>query len=284
MSEPSRKYVDLIFKVSGKYGNWDPPRIVEVGDWGVIERGTGSFIREGNIFEDTECKVLLSDIPDAQLVKTGNPEDVIRITANAEMELDGSLFSGIEATGEVGVRVHGAWKFTPRNRAAILTITDGYTHYLEIGTVFTKLQSVRKLQGKAIVTEALRCPAYAMLLTNKGVGGKASLTLHTGLAEAGAALAGGGMLGWKHSSESGFWRTAVGYRKVLEDKDAVFTPLFKLKKVSRSWRTRYRGPPTPRTISEEPVSEDYLPPWQELDEDGEEILAEDTSMPTDLED
>ncbi|CAE6480848.1 unnamed protein product, partial [Rhizoctonia solani] len=74
MSEPSRKYVDLIFKVSGKYGNWDPPRIVEVGDWGVIERETGSFIREGNIFEDTECKVLLSDIPDAQLVKTGNPE------------------------------------------------------------------------------------------------------------------------------------------------------------------------------------------------------------------
>ncbi|CAE6502862.1 unnamed protein product, partial [Rhizoctonia solani] len=135
----------------------------KVGDWGVIERGTGCFIREGNIFEDTECKVLLSDIPDVQLVKTGNPEDVIRITANAEMELDGSLFSGIDATGEVGVRVHGAWKFTPRNRAAILTITNGYTHYLEIGTVFTKLQPVRKLQGKAIVTEALRCPAYAML-------------------------------------------------------------------------------------------------------------------------
>ncbi|KDN41726.1 hypothetical protein RSAG8_07257, partial [Rhizoctonia solani AG-8 WAC10335] len=281
MSGPSRKYVDLIFKASGKYGNWDPPHVVEVGDWGHIERATGNFIREGNIFTDTECKVLLSDVPDGQLVRTGSPENVVRITANAQMEIGGDVYTDFGTTGELAVRAHASWAITPRNRAAILTMTDAYSYYLEIGTVFPRLRSLRKLEGKAVVTEALHCPAYAMLLTEKGIGGKASLTLHTGLSEAGVVLATGGTAGWHYNSESGLWRTACGYRKTLEEHrnsgtleehDAVFTPLYRLKKVSRGWRRyRTRGALEPELALEEPVSEDYFPPWEELNEDGEEI-------------
>ncbi|KAL5632714.1 hypothetical protein ACGC1H_005611 [Rhizoctonia solani] len=270
MGGPSRKYVDLIFRASGKYGNWDPPHVVEVGDWGKIERSTGNFIKEGNIFTDTDCKVLLSDIPDGQLVEKGSLEDVVRITANAQAEIGGDLFTEIGTTGEVAVRVHASWTITPRNRAAILTVTDACSYYLEIGTIFPKLRTLRKLVGKAVVTEVLQCPAYAMLLTDKGVGGKASLSLHTGLSEAGAVLATGGSAKWQYNSESGLWRTACGYRRTLEEPDAIFTPLYRLKKISRGW-PRYRGVSVPGL--EEPVSEDYSPPWEELDEDGEEIPA-----------
>ncbi|KAG8733257.1 hypothetical protein FRC11_007597 [Ceratobasidium sp. 423] len=150
-------------------------------------------------------------------------------------------------------------------------MTDAYTNYLEFGIIFPRLRTLKKLEGKAVVTEALHCPAYALLLTEKGKGGKASLALHTRIAEAGAAADTGASVGWKYTSESGVWRAACGYRRELEGQDAVFTPLYRLKKVARGWRTRYRGAPGLGSTLEEPVSEDYPPPWEELDEDGEEI-------------
>ncbi|CAE7055985.1 unnamed protein product [Rhizoctonia solani] len=276
MGISSKKYVDLIFKASGKYGNWDPPHTVEVGDWGEIDRKTGNFVREGNIFRDPECSEFLANTPDAPLVKQGSPEDVLRVTAGAEMELKNDLYTEIGAMGTLGVRVSGSWKFNPRNRAAVLTAADACSHYLEVGYVFPKLRTVKKFRGKAIVTEALHCPAYALLLTEKGKGGNASLSLHTGLSEIQAGV--GTNVGWKSTSESGFWRTACGYRATTDGKDATYTPLYRLEKVPGTyWRPRYRGAPV-----EEPLREDYNPPWDELDEDGDEIALEDSPLSPDF--
>ncbi|KAL5632713.1 hypothetical protein ACGC1H_005610 [Rhizoctonia solani] len=282
MGVSSKKYVDLIFKASGKYGNWDPPHTVEVGDWGKVDRGTGNFVKEGNIFRDPECSALLSDAPDAPLIKRGDPEDVLRITAGAQMELKNDLYTEVGGMGELGVRVSGSWEFTPRNRAAVLTATDAYSNYLEVGVVFPRLRNLRKLEGKAIVTEALHCPAYALLLTEKGKGGKASLSLHTGLSDIPAAAGVGAGAGWKFTTESGFWRTACGYRATLDGNDAVYTPLYRLEKVPRVWRVGHRGGSTASTPMEEPVREIYNPPWDELDEDGEEIPPADSPMSPDF--
>ncbi|CAE6470960.1 unnamed protein product [Rhizoctonia solani] len=276
MGISSRKYVDLIFKASGKYGNWDPPHTVEVGDWGEINRSTGNFVREGNIFRDDQCKPLLSEISSTEFVRKGNPEDVVRITAGTNVELKSDLYTGIGTTGEMGVRVQGAWEFTPQNRAALLTVTDPYSNYLEAGIIFPKLRKLRKLDGKAIVTEALHCPAYALLLTDKGKGGKASISLYTGISEAGAAAGAGAKAGWHYTSDSGFWRTACGYR-MADGQDAVYTPLYRLERVSKGWLGRYRGAPPSGSPPEEPVREVYPPPWDELDEDGEEV-EEDSLM------
>ncbi|CAE6442153.1 unnamed protein product [Rhizoctonia solani] len=284
MGISSRKYVDLIFKASGKYGNWDPPHRVEVGDWGKINKETGNFVREGNIFRDPECSEVLSGITDGSMVKVGKPEDVLRITSGAQMELRNDLFTDVGGMGELGVRLHGAWEFTPRNRAALLTATDAYSNYLEVGVVFPKLRALRKLDGKAIVTEALHCPAYALLLTEKGKGGKASLSLHTGLSEVEAMAGVGSKVGWKHTSESGFWRTAYGYNTTTDGSNADYTPLYRLEKVSRGWLPLYRGGSgsgsTPTV--EEPVREDYNPPWEDLDEDGDEIPLEESPTSPDF--
>ncbi|EUC63297.1 hypothetical protein RSOL_489320 [Rhizoctonia solani AG-3 Rhs1AP] len=235
----SKKYVDLIFKASGKYGNWDPPRTVEVGDWGKLDTETGHFVKEGNIFRDPECSALLSDAPDAPLIRKGSTEDVLRITSGAQMELKNDSFTEVGGMGELGVRVSSTWEFTPRNRAAVLTATDAYSNYLEVGVAFPRLRKVRKLEGKAIVTEALHCPAYALLLTEKGKGGKASLTLHTGLSNIPASAGVGAKGGWNYTTETGVWRTAYGYRATLDGEDAVYTPLYGLEKVPR-WRVGYR--------------------------------------------
>ncbi|GBE85989.1 hypothetical protein SCP_0805130 [Sparassis crispa] len=59
-SKSERKYVELLYRASTKYSNWNPE--VEVGDWGHItapssswpfSRGRGGiFVKEGNIYED----------------------------------------------------------------------------------------------------------------------------------------------------------------------------------------------------------------------------------------
>jgi hypothetical protein len=61
-----RLFVDLIFRSSHKYPNWDPEVIVEPGDYGRITQGPkegfrfafwrkkaqGTFLKEGNIYEN----------------------------------------------------------------------------------------------------------------------------------------------------------------------------------------------------------------------------------------
>jgi hypothetical protein len=66
MLDSERQYVDLLFRVSKKYANWDPEVKVEVGDWGRIttgqtglafwRRGRGTFLKEGNIYKDGKAE------------------------------------------------------------------------------------------------------------------------------------------------------------------------------------------------------------------------------------
>lgn len=62
MPDSEREYVDLLFRASKKYASWDPEIPVEAGDWGRITNGRtgwafwrrrrGTFLKEGNIFDD----------------------------------------------------------------------------------------------------------------------------------------------------------------------------------------------------------------------------------------
>ena len=62
MIDSERKFVDLLYRVSKKYAAWDPELPVHVGDYGVIStgrtgllffrKGRGTFIKEGNIYDD----------------------------------------------------------------------------------------------------------------------------------------------------------------------------------------------------------------------------------------
>lgn len=70
MSKSERKFVELVFLASSKYGSWDPEVLVEAGDWGRIASGRrgwkfwrssfwnpkGIFFKEGNIYKDGRAK------------------------------------------------------------------------------------------------------------------------------------------------------------------------------------------------------------------------------------
>ncbi|KAG9096266.1 hypothetical protein FRC06_008865 [Ceratobasidium sp. 370] len=270
MGNVARKYVDLIHKASGgKHANWNPPKRVEVGDWGYIDKVSADFIKEGNIFQDEECSEVLAYLDKPVLYSS--PEDVIRFDANALSTGGGNVSAGLGATGDVGVKINVSWTFSPKNRGAVITASDVSTAYLEPGIIFPRLANITKLKDKAIVVETLNSPAYAMLLTDKGRGGSASITLETWISGAGASLGPGIGGGWKFESQTGAWRTAYGYRTDEKTmKDAQFTPLFTLRTTTRRRWPRYRGG--------EPVTdpyEGYQLPWKILDEDGEEDDAPD---------
>jgi hypothetical protein len=85
--DPSHKYVDLILAVSSKWANFDPPKSIEVcvsiklqlliftsiyrqvGDYGTINRDTGQFEKEGNIYRDKTTAQLVSEYPPKEACK-----------------------------------------------------------------------------------------------------------------------------------------------------------------------------------------------------------------------
>jgi hypothetical protein len=54
MSSPKsdmRLYIDLLFRKTNMYANYNPATLLELGDYGDITKG-GEFIRSGNILQD----------------------------------------------------------------------------------------------------------------------------------------------------------------------------------------------------------------------------------------
>jgi hypothetical protein len=51
-SNHGRKYVDLLFRTTNQYANWQPSTAIAVGDYGYVDHQIGLFIRDGNVYED----------------------------------------------------------------------------------------------------------------------------------------------------------------------------------------------------------------------------------------
>lgn len=79
--QASRKYIDLIQQASSKFANWDPPHLIKVGcptlnlcgnlsrpahsqagDYGKIDRETGKFEKEGNIYDNSCTDRVVADL------------------------------------------------------------------------------------------------------------------------------------------------------------------------------------------------------------------------------
>jgi len=129
------------------------------------------------------------------------------------------------------------------------------------------------MDGKVLVTEVTSCPAYALILS-EGIESEAVIGLQASAAapEISTSNFGGGMEAkWTVSnSSSGQWR--YGSSDGLEPN--VFYPLFTL----RSLSGQPLAPPirfdNPNPREDEGLNL-FVPPWEQLDEDGEEIEPED---------
>jgi hypothetical protein len=58
-----RKYIDLIHEAAFRWANWDPPKVIQVGDFGTIDKKTGELKVEGNIFTHLEIKHIAQEYP-----------------------------------------------------------------------------------------------------------------------------------------------------------------------------------------------------------------------------
>ncbi|KAI9434885.1 hypothetical protein H4582DRAFT_2080554 [Lactarius indigo] len=244
-----RKFIDLINEATFKWANWDPPKVIQIGDFGTIDKKSGELKVEGNIYTHSEIKHIAQDYPAFVAPET----DLYQIHSQQVRRLDIQADVGASATAadDQGVALKSRWQFNTKrgaillmHRPRLLCVPDGF---------FDEKFDLPILKRKVVVEQVYNCPGYYMYLSNKaseqisvslranslpGVDGEQALTV-----------------GWSADGSSGVCQQ--GFRE-----DAVYTPLFCLKSLGRRhWR---RDGITPMIEKWEVT---YIP-WGILDEDG----------------
>jgi hypothetical protein len=153
---------------------------------------------------------------------------------------------------------------------------DANHHELKFeGRLHRFMQNQLHLADKAVVTKVYKCNAYARLITEAGqtgeiyVGFKANRSPSSSAASSADAIPEFDQL-WQTSSSAGAWITGT----CIVDQEQ-FTPLVTLRQIMpREPTTGFRDP-LPPPIADEDEMRDYIPPWGELDEEGNEIDEDD---------
>ncbi|KAJ7719437.1 hypothetical protein DFH07DRAFT_314285 [Mycena maculata] len=271
MKYVSRKYVDLIHAASSKWANWDPPHPIKVGDYGTIDKDTGGFEKEGNIYEYAATAALAANYPP----ETTAPDDEMVIASETAQKRHFSLGPQVNVSGVAEASIKGEWKFRSGKTGALLVMAKPRSSLMAVNAVLTNLVDLPALKDKYLVTETITCHAYSMYLSNKSED-TISLALLATVPIAVAPLSAGGNIGggWWRETGAGVFRQGFASPETGADS---FTPLFVLKRIRKKsyLSLSHRGMPSDPSDAEIEgdgfyVWEDVETPWQSLDEDGEE--------------
>jgi hypothetical protein len=245
-----RKFLDLINEATFKWANWDPPKVLQIGDFGTIDRKTGELKVEGNIYTHPEVKHIAQEYPAFEAAET----DLYQIHSQQVKRLDVKGDAG-SAAEDQGVSLRSRWQFNTKRGAILLMhkprlvcVPDGF---------FDEKFDLPLLKRKVVVEQVYNCPGFYMYLSNKS-SEQVSVSLRSNTLQPvapGASIESGLSVGWSANGSTGVCQQA--YRA-----DAVYTPLFRLKSLGRRhWR---RDGITPMVEKWEVT---YIP-WGILDEDG----------------
>ena len=215
-----RRYIDLIYAASGRYVNWDAPMNIrvrppflslpriqltlsmgmQVGAYGTVDKKTGGFHVEGNIY-DTEFQRAL-DRQDIDLGMVDFPPDqgaiedslVIAANVSGNGDLNAEVTACVlvsfrmivlacHAAGHIRTYLYahdrtipgilsahfvGGWQSEHGKHGAVLVVHKPCLVYLPLdGGVLEKLHCVDKLVDKCLVASVQTCPAYSMYLSDK---------------------------------------------------------------------------------------------------------------------
>ncbi|KAG8998405.1 hypothetical protein FRB94_006907 [Tulasnella sp. JGI-2019a] len=258
MKYASRKYIDLIQKIDGKWANWNPtiPH-PEVGDYGIIDKETGAFEKDGSIYDASFAKFFpnLNLYPPRQATEDQdiiiNSRDARRYDLTSNCRHSWSLYQ------------REKWSF-PNERGALLVMVKSRSSFLPPNILLKQLAKTSVLTGKYLVTEVIKTPSYFMYLSDKG-GDEISLALSANIPVVQVlGLSAGGELsgGWLSENAKGVLKRGTSPGGAYG-----YTPLFTLKKIRR-WLPVFRqGAPSPDREDDEQW-EDVDAPWENLDEDG----------------
>ncbi|KIJ60757.1 hypothetical protein HYDPIDRAFT_31974 [Hydnomerulius pinastri MD-312] len=181
----SRKFVDLILSSASKWANWDPPRPINVGDYGSVNNETGEFMWEGNIYGEYFQELLDKspgpikiDLKDPALQpEVSEGDDKIIISSSGVYASEARLAAEV-LQSEANVSLRFNFDFRDKGGAGMVLYKPQYSSFPKDERLTSLLKTAREiLRGKCIVTEVISCPAYLIVLSGqKGERFSASLS------------------------------------------------------------------------------------------------------------
>ncbi|KAF7789561.1 hypothetical protein EIP86_000507 [Pleurotus ostreatoroseus] len=278
----NRKYIDLIFDETSLWASYMPFKASppKVGDYGSIDRQTGEFEYQGNIYESKE---ILAEVPELKenrcqpvvgqviskwvvTAKTAKQADVTLAPTASVLLPEGDLASVAEASIDVEVA------FRADERGAVLAMYQPRTTDLPKDVILGKLSKVQALKSPGIylVTKVVSCPAYALQISDKGSSSvRVKFVGQLPISAAPGVTVGGQMgVGWKSEHVGSSYQEACNVKG-----EYTYCPLFSLKQVRPKPSIKFRQAGDTRKGDDTWV--DIVPPWAPLDEEGDEIPYED---------
>jgi len=263
--DASRKFVDLIYKASTKWANWDPPVPIKVGSYGEVSEKSGAFQAVGNIYDlqSDDGRLLFADPPDVWPMVN---EYKICSTDVKWREFNAAPNIGIVDFNFANVGGQLECQFGSK-RGAFLVMLKYRIESLPTSVKQAILNSedvkVKALKGFEVVTKVYTCQAYCLYLSNKSneklsiqLSGQVPVPIAPGI------VAGGEVGGtWGNTGTEGVFQSGTS-----ETDD--FMPLYEIEKI--------RGPKNRRDDGPHDMGGDRWDiidlPWGPLDEDGEEEM------------
>jgi len=262
--DASRKFIDLIYKASTKWANWDPPIPIEVGSFGDVGDKSGVFEVDGNISElkSGDGTPYYAGVPETTPIVhefTVCSKDATGIDASVGPNAN----VGIADLTLANAGAQFGWQFGNK-RGAVLVMRNYRIESLP--------QSVKraivdckddKLKGLRVVTKVYKCQAYCLYLSNKTnekvnfqLSGQVPVPLAPGV------MAGGNIsCAWGSKGAEGLFQSGANEKE-------LFTPLYEIEKIRGPRNRRDAGPPDTGGDRWDIIDL----PWGPLDEDGEEEM------------
>ncbi|KAI9458822.1 hypothetical protein F5148DRAFT_315756 [Russula earlei] len=242
-----RKYIDLIKEASAKWPNWDPSRNLHPGDFGTVEKKTGDFIVEGNIYTHVDIAKIANQYPPIQAPDVDNFQIPSFEVRGSEIRPDDG-----EDSGHL---LRSRWQFNSKRGAVLLMHRPRMTRVPD--EFFKASLHLPVLKGKCVVYQVWNCPGFYMYLSNRS-SEQVTVSLRAkSNTSAGPDVHSQPPLTLHWSAEG-----SAGVRQYAYKADAVYTPLFCLKSIRRPLLRRDQNSYGKAAWHETDV------PWDDLDGEG----------------
>lgn len=162
------------------------------------------------------------------------------------------------------------WQINKDRHAVLVMINANRYEIANEGKLHRLIQDQPKLADKAIVTKVYQCSAYAQLLTESGQTGEFHVGFKSNPAHYNAAETDPRRVAiekdWHTFPSTANWRTGSG-----DPSKRPYSPLVTLRQIRPKAPTLGYREQIPSKIADDNNMDNFIPPWAELDEMGEEI-------------
>jgi len=263
MTNHARLFVELIRKATGgKYANWSPPKKVQVGDYGTVDKETGEFERAGNIYDPEFAPEL--ELGKKHPAQAASPDDQLTVVSRGVKVVSFDATAASAYPELAAATIKGRWSFSSGQGAVLFLVKPTESSITDLAKVLPKLQHHPELADKALVTDVFTCPMYALLLVRDSdaqAEAAIGVTIFDG-SQASASV----QAKWHFSNTSGLRRCGG------EGGRSLFYPLFTLwTPKTKSFLDRLKGRREGPILEGEDTFMPYPAPWAALDSNGDEL-------------